>query len=169
MMVFFHLNLILGSWQKVNTEPVCFGAKNNNYGAFNITKNGVLKTMKLVRKSGSVKCNRNEPASYWGCTFKPYYGNYGLMTIITNAKKEAILPPAGDLIAHGDCNKNPHFYSLDGATHTSPELVYRDLPNKVSVSRSQEMQIWYGQDWINCSEGNNNYRRTCVDVYAWYD
>ena len=91
------------------------------------------------------------------------------MTIITNAKKEAILPPAGNLIAHGDCNKNPHFYSLDGATHTSPELVYRDLPNKVSVSRSQEMQIWFGQDWINCYESNSNNRRTCVDVYAWYD
>ena len=167
MMLFFRLNLILESWQKVNTEPVCFGAKNNNYGAFNITKSGLLKTMKLVHKSGSVKCNKN-PASYWGCRYAPLYGNNGLMTIITNAKKEAILPPAGDLIAHGSCNKNQHFYSLDGVTHTSREHVYRDLPDKVSVSRKQEMQIWYGQDWIDCSEDENS-GTTCVDVYAWYD
>ena len=168
MMIFFHLNLILGSWQKVKTEPVCFGAKNNNYGAFNITKSGLLKGMKLLRKSGWVKCNTDKLESYWGCINERLYGNNDLMTIITNAKKEAILPPAGDLIALDVCNKHKHFYSLDGVTHTSRELVYRDLLNKVSVSRNQEMQIWYGQDWIDCSEDNNN-GRTCVDVYAWYD
>ena len=91
------------------------------------------------------------------------------MTIITNAKKEAILPPAEDLIAHGDCNKNPHCYSLYGVTHTSPELVYPDFPKHVSVSRSDEMQIWYGQDWLNYSESNKNDATTCADVYAWYD
>ena len=170
-MLFFHTNLIVGSWQKVNTEPVCFGARNNKYGAFNITKTGLLKTMKLVHKSGSIKCNTDEPSSYWGCTYLPSYCNNGLMTIVTNAKKEAILPPAGNLKANykADCNNKKHFYSLNGTNHTSPELVYRDLPNKVSVSRSHEMQIWFGQDWIDCSEHNNDDETTCVDVYAWYD
>ena len=90
------------------------------------------------------------------------------MTIITNAKKEAILPPAGDLIANGDC-KTKHFYILDGVKQKSRELVYRDLPNEGFVSRSDKMQIWYGQDWIDCSESNNNDATTCVDVYAWYN
>ena len=90
------------------------------------------------------------------------------MTIVTNAKKEAVLPPAGDLKAHVDCNKKRHFYRLNGTTHTSPELVFHDLPNPLPVSRNQEMQIWYGQDWIDCSEDNNNNDKTCVDVYAWY-
>ena len=91
------------------------------------------------------------------------------MTIITNAKKEAILPPAGDLKAHhkAECNYKKHFYSLKGTTHTSPELVFGDLTNKVSVSRNQDLQIWYGQDWIDCSEDGNN-GTTCVDVYVWY-
>ena len=89
------------------------------------------------------------------------------MTIITNTKKEAILPPAGSLKVNSGCDKK-HFYSLNGTTHTSPELVFPDLPNKVSVSRNQEMQIWYGQDWIDCSEHNNNNDKTCVDVHAWY-
>ena len=87
------------------------------------------------------------------------------MTIITNAKKEAILPPAGDLKSNY-CPKK-HFYSLNGTTHTSPELVFRNRPRKVSVSRNQELQIWYGQDWIDCSQDDNN-GTTCVDVYAWY-
>ena len=166
-MLFLHLNCILGSWQKVNTGPVCFGSKDNNYGAFNVKKSGLLKTMKLVHKSGSIKCNTNRPASYWGCTYEPLYGNKSLMTIITNAKKQAIFPPAGDLMSHEDCDKK-HFYSINGTTHESPELIYRDLPNKVSVSRTQELQIWFGQDWIDCSESNNNDDETCVDVYAWY-
>ena len=125
--------------------------------------------MKLVYKSGSIKCNPDNPASYWGCTNKPLYGNNALMTVITNAKKEAILPPAGDLKAHykADCNIKKHFYSLKGTTHTSPELVFGDLTNKVSVSRNQELQIWYGQDWGDCSEYNNS-GTTCVDVYVWY-
>ena len=90
------------------------------------------------------------------------------MIIITNAKKEAILPTAGKLKALDvTCENENHFYSLDGTTHTSPELVFGNLTNKVSVSRNQELQIWYGQDWIDCSEADNN-GTTCVDVYVWY-
>ena len=153
----------------MNTEPVCFGARDNHYGAFNITKTGHLKTMKLVHKSGSIKCNPNDPASYWGCTYAPIYGNNGLMTIITNVKQEAILPPAEDLksVRFG-CNNKKHFYSLNGTKHESPELVFRDLPNPLSVSSNQELQIWYGQDWKDCSEENNDNGTTCVDVFAWY-
>jgi hypothetical protein len=89
------------------------------------------------------------------------------MTIITNTKNIAFLPLAGDLQAHDNCNKEKHFYSLNGTTHTSPELAFRDLPNPLPVSRNQKLQIWYGQDWIDCTEGGNN-GTTCVDVYAWY-
>ena len=87
------------------------------------------------------------------------------MTIITNAKKEAILPSAEQL-KRTDSRGKKHFYTIIGTTHTSPELVFRDLPKKVLVSRSRELQIWYGQDWIDDEGGNNG--ATCVDVYAWY-
>ena len=88
------------------------------------------------------------------------------MTIITNTEGMVILPSAGELKAHFLYNKK-QYYSINGTHHTSPELVYRDLPNPLSVSRDQELQIWYGQDWIDLSEENNN-GKTCVDVYAWY-
>ncbi|KAL9958397.1 hypothetical protein ACROYT_G035403 [Oculina patagonica] len=155
------------NWQKINTEPVSFGARRNQYGAFNTTKSGRLKTMKLIHKSGSIKCNSAYSASYWSCRNSAVYGNNGLLTIITNANKDAVLPPAGDLKAHSDCGSKNHFYSLDGTDHTSPELVFPVLSNQLNVSRNQELQIWYGQDWIDCSEVGNS-GTTCVDVYAWY-
>ena len=89
------------------------------------------------------------------------------MTIITNTEGEVILPSAGELKANNGCKKKQHFYTINGTQHTSPELAYHDLPNPLSVSRDQEFQIWYGQDWIHCSE-NDNDGTTCVDVYAWY-
>jgi len=153
-------------WQKINTERVCFGARDNQYGAFNMTKSGLLKTMKLVHKSGSIKCNPNYPASYWGCT-NAGYGTNGLMTIITNAEGKVILPSAGELMKAKNGRDEKYFYTINGTHHTSPDLAYHDLPNPLSVSCDQEFQIWYGQDWVDWSEYNNN-GTTCVDVYAWY-
>ena len=158
--------IIVENWQKINTDPVCFGARGNQYGAFTTTKSGRLKTMKLVRRSGEVRCNP-QSVSHWGCINPKHYDNNDLLTIITNANKESVLPPAGDLKARSACGKKKHFYRLDGTSHTSPELVFSDLPKLLSVSRNQELQIWYGQDWTDCDEDNNS-GTTCVDVYAWY-
>ena len=127
-----------------------------------MTKSGLVKTMKLVHKSGSIICSPKETASYWGCKNVKTYGNNGLLTIITNTKEEAVLPAAEHVKAD-----NHYSYHIDGINHTSPELVFPDPPNKVLVSRSQELRIWYGQDLIGLSEHNNN-GTTCVDVYAWY-
>ena len=95
------------------------------------------------------------------------YGNDGLMTIVTNANKECLLPPVEDLKGASRCQNKKYFYNLYGTSHKSPELVFRDLFNPLSVSRNQELQIWYGQDWMGCFEDNNS-GKTCVDVYAWY-
>ena len=91
------------------------------------------------------------------------------MTIITDANKKAILPPTEDLKAFVSdyYNKREHFYNLPGHHHNSTELVFRNLVNPLSVSSNQEMQIWYGQDWIDFGEVDNS-GETCVDVYAWY-
>ena len=159
---------ILDFWQKINTDPVCFGARDNKYGAFNMTKTGRVKTMKLVHKSGSVKCSENAH-SYWGCGADNYAKNE-LMTIITNADEKAILPPSGDLkglSASPECLQKNHCYSLQGVGHKSPELVFRNLPSPLLLSRGQEFQVWYGQDLVDCTEENNS-GATCVDVYAWY-
>ena len=126
--------------------------------------------MKVVRKSGSIHCNPKHGESYWGCTHSRFYGDNALMTIITDADGGSLLPPIQDMKAlHGygdECSKK-HFYSLEGTGHKSPELVFRNLSSPLSLTRNQELQIWYGQDWRACSESKNS-GTTCVDVYAWY-
>ena len=152
------------NWQKVNTDPVCFGSRDETFGAFSITKTGQVRTMKLVHKSGSMHCNEVYGDSYWGCKYD-VPSDIKLMTIITNVNKEALQPPTEDL--HGHQNVMKHFYRLEGTGHKSPELVFRNLSSPLSLSRNQELQIWYGQDLADFSEVNNS-GETCVDVYAWY-
>ena len=158
--------IISEGWQKINGEvPVCFGAKDNEYGAFNMTKRGRVKTMKLIHRSGSVHCNPTTGASYWGCTHSQYQGD--LTTIITDVDKKPVLPPAYDLKDFKGPEEKPHFYSLPGYHHKSTELVFRTLVNPLSISNNQEMQIWYGPDMVDRDEENNS-GKTCVDVYAFY-
>ena len=92
------------------------------------------------------------------------------MTIITNASKQALLPSSQELQAlkkvH-DCDKRKHFYYLEGIGQNSAELIFGNLSSPLPLLRNQELQIWYGQDWIDLSEDNNS-GATCVDVYAWY-
>ena len=157
---------LLDVWQKINTAPVCFGARDNKYGAFNVTKTGRVRTMKLVHRRGTIRCNPKFDPSYWGCRHSGSYAKNTSLTIITNSKIEAIIPPHEELQASQDCKKL-HFYFLEGFAHNSPELRFRNLPSPLSLLRHQELQIWYGQDFAGCSEYNNS-GSTCVDVYAWY-
>ena len=167
--VMSHLNYTISdNWQKMNVEPVCFEARDNKYGAFNVPKGGRIKTMKLIHKSGSIRCNPEYNASYWSCSHPSFYHSDDLLTIITNANNEAVLPPVEDMRgAINICDDKKFVYSLNGTSPTSPELVFRDLPNYLVVSRNQELRIWHGQDWVDCTEYDNS-GQTCVDVYAWY-
>ena len=154
-------------WQKINEDPVCFGARGDQYGAFNMTKTGNVKAMKLVHRSGSIKCNSVTSASYWSCTNLNRYANNTFMTIITNANKKALMPTEKDMKTVSFCNQKKHFYVLEGINQGSSELVLNIQSNPISLLKNQELQIWYGQDWVNCGEGDNT-GTTCVDVFAWY-
>ncbi|XP_068733461.1 uncharacterized protein [Montipora capricornis] len=154
-----------GVWQKINEDPVCFGSRDNQYGAFEMTKTGNVTGMKLVHRNGSIKCNPNTGASYWSCTYLDLYGNNTFMTIITTADKKALLPKEEELLKKGCSNK--YFYVLEGIKQGSTELVLSSNSTPLRLLKNQELQIWYGQDWVDCSEGNNN-GTTCVDVFAWY-
>ena len=87
------------------------------------------------------------------------------MTIITNAKRQALLPSENDLKTVAGY-KN-HFYVLNGIQQGSSELVLGNLSKPLRLSKDQELQIWYGQDWVNSGEGDNS-GKTCADIFAWY-
>ena len=152
--------LIADVWQQINNDPVCFGARDDKYGAFNVTKTGFVKAMKLLRRHGSIQCNPRHPPTFWSCSNENHYANNTFMTIITNANKEALLPSVENL-------NNKHYYVLEGVNQGSPELILGNLSRPLRLLRDQQLQIWYGQDLVDNSEGGNN-GTTCVDVFAWY-
>ena len=153
-------NIFSENWKKINTGPVCFGARGDSYGAFNISESGVIHTFILVHLSGSVKCNPKFPPSYWGCE-NPSFGDTRLLTVITFKNRSALL-----LADYREKGCEP-LYKIEGVGVNDNELRFNNLPTPISVSVGDEFQIWYGQDLLNCSEDNNS-GQTCADVYAWY-
>ena len=149
------------NWKKINTNPVCFGAKADSYGTFNILESGVIYTFKLVHQSGSLSCNPDYPSSYWGCEH-PSFGEERLLTVITFQNRSPLLP--ADYRRTG-CRY--YSYKIEGVGINQTELQFDILPSPISVSVGDEFQIWFGQDLKNCSE-NNNSGQTCADVYAFY-
>ncbi|XP_015747709.1 PREDICTED: uncharacterized protein LOC107327486 [Acropora digitifera] len=152
-------------WQQINNDPVCFGARDDQYGAFNVTKTGLVKAMMLVHRHGSIKCTLNDPSTFWSCSSVNFYANNTFMAIITNANREALLPSVENLKSVF-CNEK-HYYVLKGVNQGSPELVLGNLSRPLSLLKDQQLQIWYGQDWVNCTESNNS-GASCVDIFAWY-
>ena len=81
--------------QKMNTSPVCFGAKNNQFGNFLAPYGGKLAAVKLVYLHGYVTCAVNAPTplwSFWGCGNKPSAINH-TKVVITTSSNSIILSP----------------------------------------------------------------------------
>lgn len=88
------------------------------------------------------------------------------MTIITNSNKQVLFPPKEKLTIKS-CNNVAFAYILEGVNQVSPELILGNLSRPLSLLKDQQLQIWYGQDWVDCSEDNNS-GTSCVDIFAWY-
>ena len=148
------------NWKKINTDPVCFGTKNDAFGSFEIQEAGKIYSFKLVHTYGSVTCNTYLESTKWGCSHTGF-GRHSLLTVITYPNK-TVLPLAEFVKGIDD-----YRYQLDGAHVNSPTLVFNLLPTPLVVSIGQQFLIWYGQDLADYSEGNNA-GETCADVYALY-
>ena len=154
-------------WQKTNNDRVCFEARDDQYGAFNVTKTGLVKGIKHVHRNGSIKCNPSDIATYWSCSNADVYASNSFMTIIINSSRQALLPSEEKIENTTSCNYKKHFYVLEGVNQGAPELVLGTFKGSLSLLKGQQLQIWYGQDWKDCSEKGNS-GTTCVDVFTWY-
>ena len=152
-------------WQKVNVDPVCFGAKGDSFGTFEIHKPGDIYRLKLVHRSGYVNCA--SPRAFntkWGCliTGNSYYSQK-LNVHITNENNTRIFPANVD----GSLGLDVRFYyTLPGFNRNSPEIVFDSIPTPLSVVAGQKFRIWYGEDLAGKDEGDNN-GTSCTDVYAF--
>ena len=151
-------------WQKMNTSPVCFGAKNNKFGKFRAPYGGKLAAVKLVYLHGYVTCAVNSPTpqwSFWGCGNKPSVINH-VNVVITTSSNSIILPPRQFFtLGRGKWSEIPGYNSF------SPEIILSFISGSHSVHAGEHLRLWYGEDHLNWTEGDND-GRVCCDVYALY-
>ena len=137
-------------WRKLNTAPVCFGAKGDRFGSFWVEVGGSVEAVKLVHVSGQVSCMPGDWTN-WGCSHVDL-----IVTVITNSSNFVLLPES-----------RQNVYRIPGYNYDSKELVFTGLQSPLSVSSAQELRIWYGSDLIGDTEYDNN-GTTCADVYAMH-
>ena len=150
-----------GQWEKQNTSPVCFGAKDGQFGRFYV-KSGYRKlaAVRLVHLYGYVSCDTRQVSywSYWGCGL--YREGLGkINVVITNSDNQVILPPSEFIV-----NDGAKWSKIPGYDSLSTELVLSFF-SPSHVGYHQELRVWYGEDLMNAGEGDNG-GTACVDVYA---
>ena len=151
-------------WKKLNTAPVCFGAKDSQFGSFKIPSGGNISKMKLVHLYGYVSCLAGASVTYWppfSCSDYPGLGAYTGVTI-TTAGNIALLPPKQLSLSSG-------WSFIPGYDGQSTELVltkFSDQP--IVVTTGQELHLWYSEDLMNGPEGDNG-GRSCCDVYVLFE
>ena len=157
--------LVAVRWRKVNNWPVCFEAKGNRFGRFYVP-GGRLAAIKLVHLYGYVSCHVHGPSfwSYWGCGDNPSMGlNTLVNAVITDSHNHILLPPI-----QFQKISNLKWYRVPGYNSLSPELVLPFFSSPKWVrSNLQELRVWYGENLVNLSEGDNG-GTVCADVYALF-
>ena len=140
---------------------MCFGAKNNSFGTFEIRQSGDIYNLKLVHLSGAVNCNGNiNSGTKWGCSGSNL--NNKLNVHITNESNARIFPPSSSV------NFDYYlFYKLPGFHQNSAEIVFDFFPVPLSVTTGQRFRVWYGEDLKNRGEPGN-VGKSCIDVYGFY-
>ena len=152
---------LIGFWRKANSFPVCFGARNNHFGRFYTPSGGRLAAVKLVHLFGYVSCHTASSTnwSFWGCGFLSGYVNM----VITTSGNRILLPPNQFMQNRYKAGK---WSRIHGYGPFSPQLIMtRFYP--FWVRKGEELRVWYGEDLMNWTEGDNG-GAVCCDVYARY-
>ena len=147
-------------WRKLNSSPVCFGAKNNHFGRFYVPVSR-LAAIKLVHLYGYVSCDTRHTSnwSYWGCGDKM---QAQVSVTITTTANRILLPPKQFLTI-----PSLEWYKIPGYNSVSPELILSVLSTPNWISSDQELLLWYGEDLVNFSEEDNG-GTVCVNEYALF-
>ena len=138
----------------MNTEEVCFGARDDSYGSITMQQSGKILSFKLVHLRGQISC-RTVASRYnkWACD-----EGDDLETVLTNEDNAIVFPQLSHIEKR---------YQLPGMRSDSPELIFNNLTVPMSVAPGLEFRVWYTEDLKDISEQDNG-GKTCMDVYALY-
>ena len=107
-------------WRKLNSAPVCFGARDNQFGRFQVEVGGSIQAVKLVHLSGQVSCDRLENVwSKRGCD-----GNTNIIIVFLTDASNTVLLPMG---------QNSR-YTIPGYDAQSSEIVFSVFPTPLHLS-----------------------------------
>ena len=141
-------------WRRLNSNPVCFGAKDNQYGRFVVEVGGHIDAVKLVHLHGKVSCNVSKDQwSNWGC------GSKNLFVLLTNSSNNILIPKVA--VSRG------HKYKIKGYNSNSPEIIWKNFTTPIRFTSQQELRLWHGKDLVDKEEDYNN-GTSCTDVFALY-
>ena len=137
---------------------MCFGAKDNQFGRFQVEVGGSIQAVKLVNLSGQVTCARGrvEAWSKWGCGLPRSVGH---ISVFLTDEYDFIVLPMGQ--------SSPKAYTIPGYDAQSSEIIFSGFPKPLPLSSGQELRLWYGEDLRGVSEIDND-GRSCTDVFAKY-
>ena len=150
-------------WTKINQEEngVAWGAKDDSPGRWEVASRVCGRKLRLQHRSGAVQCSvGSQLASNFGCNNVPSVGQH-VTTYLTVGKglEYVVVPFEGDpkVTAHPSY---PTWYLLSGFNSMSPYLEF-DLPltdeeSYYCFEEGTEYQLWYGEDLVDWSEGNDS-------------
>ena len=150
-------------WLKLNSAPVCFGAKDGNFGSFNASTGGNLMKIKLVHLYGYVTClvGHDNYWSHWGCGYHLFNGNPDYTDVSLTTESDAILFPPSQIV------RSDKWTLVPGYNSRSPEIVMSIYDTPVAVTKDQELRVWYTEDLMNGHEHDNG-GRVCADVFGYF-
>ncbi|KXJ07170.1 hypothetical protein AC249_AIPGENE23390 [Exaiptasia diaphana] len=139
-------------WEKVNANPVCFGARDNRFGSFLINvRRGLVSMVQLIHLSGGVTCKVGGQLSNWGCD------DGWLATVFTDKSNNRLAPEDRWIV---DWNKL--VYKIGDIDPFLSKIRLR-LIIPMNITAGQEYRLWYGEDLKDVSEVDNS-GTVCVDV-----
>ncbi|XP_015760546.1 PREDICTED: uncharacterized protein LOC107339751 [Acropora digitifera] len=133
-------------WRRLNSNPVCFETKDNQFGAFVVEVGGHIDAVKLIHLHGQVSCNVSKGWwSNWGC------GGRNLFVLLTNSSDDILMPK---VVVDGQK------YKVKGYDSTSSEIIWKNFTTPIRFTSEQELRLWFGQDLLDINEGGLTFTLT---------
>ena len=127
-------------------DNVCYKTQGHTYGSFTVLQDCELFAIRLEHVSGDLNCNTaDHSSSRWGCK------EIGFETVLLKDHK----------LWYPNESKSRAEFDLPGFNLMDDVVVYKKRAN---VTKGEEMQIAYGEDFENYKEGDNGNRQHCVHV-----